>query len=783
MKTNQQCFGFSKSLLALAILAVYAPAYADDAEIAELTQPSSSVSIGANGVSGNQKGRSLFGQFNGQREDDASLQVDLDINKRDEATGTSLYLKGNNLGLDNRDVSVSYEKQGDWKLGASYSELVHHELRTINSGILGFGSATPIVVPTPPGAGVDYDLKLKRVGLGLSGEKWITQNLQFELTFKNENKTGARTSGIGYACAAYVCSGGQSFAQLLVPEPVDTNTQQLEAKLNYHDKQWNVSAGYYGSFFSNSNGNLSTSISGNQLYNVGGVTRVLTTLAGAVPGSVIAGGGSSLKNVLQSPLSLAPDNQAHQFYVSGNYRFAPTTVGTFKYAYTHATQNEDFLSDGLAGAPAGVTSLNGVVDTTLVQFGVTSRPMPKLSLLANLRYEDKKDSSTEALYNVEGGEILPSTVPKTYRNRYWYNYLASSTKLVGKLEASYQLPADLRGTIGLDFSSYERPVPVSITEEELAGLGAVRAKNKETGYRLELRRSVSETLNGSIGYSSSKRTGGDWTSLSTNAAFTAAGLGYGQTGSASQFLALNAGNAFPMNMVDIDRDKVRLSANWMPSDRIDVQFNVEDGKDKNATDYNAVALQRGWLESSTRQYSVDASVVLSDKWKLNGYLSQGTQNQKINHSTGYRADLNTRSDGIGFGVIGVISSKLELGAQLTYLNDSTKYGLSAATVAQGVSASSGGTPTAATNAANLAAQAALGLPDVTYRTTTLNLYGKYALQKNADIRFNLIHQRADLKEWSWVNNGTSFVYQDGTTVGLEPSQSVTFLGVAYVYKF
>lgn len=774
MKTNQQQFGFSQTLLALAVVAAYAPAYAEDAEVARLTQPESSVSIGVGSASGHQKDRSLFGQFNGLRDNATTLQLDLDINKRNEETGAWFRLNGNNLGLDSRDLSVSYEKQGDWKLGADYSELVHHELRTINTGLLGAGTTTPSVVRLAlPGSGQDHDLKLKRVGLGLTGEKWINKNLQFELAFRNEDKTGARTYGTGYACAAYVCSSAQTatnqtWALLMLPEPVDTTTRQIEAKLNYHDQKLSVSAGYYGSFFSNANGSLNASVP-NSLNNPLGA---LSTLSPAVAATVIAGGGTSLRNVLQSPVALQPDNQANQLYVSGNYRFTPTTNANFKYAYTHATQNESFAGSGLTGAPAGVTSLNGVVDTTLLQVGLTARPMRKLSLLANVRYEKKDDTSAEALYNVEGGAVVPATVPASYVNRSWYNYLASSTKLVGKLEASYQLPADLRGTLGLDYSSYERPVPVSITEEELAGLGAVRAKNHESGYRLELRRTMSETLTGSLGYSNSKRTGGDWTSLSTNAAFAAAGLGYGQTGSASQFIALSAGNAFPMNMVDIDRNKVRLSANWMPSDKIEVQFNVEDGKDKNATDFSAVATQKGWLESATRQYSLDASFAMSKKWKLNGYVSQGTQNQKINHSTGYKADLETRSDGVGFGVVGEISSKLEVGAQVTYLNDTTKYGLTAASSVTG----------AAPSAANLA-QAAIGLPDVSYQSTAVNLYGKYALTNNANIRVNLVHQRAELQEWSWAYNGRSFVYQDNTTVGMNPDQSVTFLGISYVYTF
>lgn len=779
MKTNQQQIKFNRSLLATAVLAACASsAFADAAAVAELTQPSSSVSVGVGVASGDQKDRSLFGPFNGLRENDTTLQVDLDINKRDEAAGTSLNLKGNNLGLDNRDLSVTYGKQGDWKVGADYSELVHHEVRTINSGMVGLGSTTPTIVVltaptlnTAPGTGADYDLKLKRVGLGLSGDKWINNNLQFEVAFRNETKTGARTFGIGYACASYVCSGSQSatnqiWALLMVPEPVDTTTRQIDAKLNYHDKQWNVSAGYYGSFFTNSNGSITASVP-TQLKNPSFTTPALSTLASA------ATGGTSLRNVLQSPVALAPDNQAHQFYVSGSYRFAPTTNATFKVAYTHATQDDGFAANGLIDAPAGVTSLNGVIDTTLVQFGITAKPMPKLGLLANLRYEDKKDSTPKELYNTEQGT-------------FWYNYLPNSTKVVGKAEASYQLPADVRGTFGLDYSAYDRPVPVSITEEELAGLGAVRAKNTETGYRLELRRSMSETLTGAIAYSNSKRTGGDWTSLSTNAAWVAAGLGYGQTGSASQFLNINtsatatsAGNAFPMNMVDVDRDKIKLTANWMPSDKLEVQFYLEDGKDKNATAFNPVALQKGWIESSNRQFSVDASYAVSEKWKFNGYASQGNQVTKINHSTGYMADLDTTTDSFGFGFSGKLSAALEIGATLSYTNDATTYGLRASPT------TSGQLPNitqVAPSAAN-ANQVAIGLPDVTYKNTTLSLYGKYALRKNADLRVNLIHQRAELQEWSWVNNGTSFLYQDNTTVGMNPDQSVTFLGVSYIYKF
>ena len=786
MNIHNQNAAFKKTLISIAVVAACAPALAQT-DVSELIKPDSTISMGAGYVDGGKRDASLGGQYNGLRNESGVLLLDIDSTKRDDASGVVMIIKGRNLGLENRDLSFAREKQGDWKNSLDNSELVRRDPRTINTGLTGQGSTTNNVVrlggstvgsASAPGTGTDQDFKLKRVGLGLAGEKWVNSNLQFEVSFKNEDKTGDRAISRGYDCAAYVCTTtqnatNQKWALLLLDEPVNSNTKQFEAKLNYAGQGFNVSGGYYGSFYTNANGSLSATVP----TRLNGPLGALSTLNAAVAPTVIAGGGTSLQNVLQMPMALAPDNQAHQFYVSGNATLAPTTKVNFKYAYTHATQNEDFASAGLTGAPAGVSNLGGVVDTNLLQLGITSRPIPKLTLLANVRYEDKKDSTPEALYNVEGGTNPTAAIPATVANpsnvnRSWYNYLASSTKLTGKAEASYQLPADFRGTVGLDYSNYDRPVPVSITEEELAGLGAVRAKNEETGYRLELRRSMSETLTGAIAYANSKRTGSDWTSLSNSAAFVAAGLGYGKTGPASKFINLNATNAFPMNMADIDREKVKLSANWTPTEQLEVQFYAETGLDKNATASSAIAGGKGWRETGSAIYSVDVSYAVSEAWKVTGYASQGNQNLKVNHSTGYMANIDSNSDALGLGVTGKPTGRLEVGANVVYLNDTTKYGIAASPTATG----------AAATVANLQ-QAAIGLPDVVYQTTTLSLYAKYALDKKSSVKAVFVTQQAKLNEWSYGYNGVPFVYSDSTTVSLKQDQTTNFLGLAYVLKF
>ena len=81
------------------------------------------------------------------------------------------------------------------------------------------------------------------------------------------------------------------------------------------------------------------------------------------------------------------------------------------------------------------------------------------------------------------------------------------------------------------------------------------------------------------------------------------------------------------------------------------------------------------------------------------------------------------------------------------------------------------------------AQVPIGLPDVVYKLTSLNLFANYDLNKSATLRFRLIHARAKLAEWSWGCNGVPFVYSDNTTVKLKEEQETNFLGVAYIYKF
>ena len=756
MRTLQTRPGFSLKIVVLALLAAFGSAHAADDEIAALIRPDSSVSIGAAGVTGAENERSIFGQYNGLRRQDAYLLLDLDVIKRDDATGTWTTLQGRNLGLDTREIRFGQQKQGDWKYSFEYDEMIRRDPRTINTSLVGAGSTAPVVSRlATAGGGSDVNLDLKRKNTTIALEKWLSPSLQFEASFRNEDKNGARMFGNGMACPSGsapspLCTTGVTqWAQLMLPEPINSSTQQFDAKLNYASDKLMLSGGYYGSFYSNQYQSMAASINGE-------LSNPLGNQMG-LPGNGPAL-GAGLRGMLQNPIALPPDSQAHQFYLTGNYAFTPTTKANFKYAYTHAAQTDNFSVFG--GAPGGRSDLGAKVDTSLYQLGLTSRPISKLSLLANVRYEDRNDKTPIAYYNVEGN---PATTAFTNGNY-------SPKRLNGKLEGTYQLPDGYRATLGFNYESLDRGTFVSTNS--VAGLSGLRQKSEETGYRMELRRSMIETLTGAIGYSSSHRSGSSWLKPLSLSCTGLGGLSDAGRGvivgdpsltSVTACATFNNGiygvnSIFPSSMTDRQRDKIKMSADWAATDQLSLQFMAEWGQDNFSSPGT-----KGLRSSYMGFYGVDAAYALSENWKLTGYWSRGDQTMHVDHSTGYLAALRNLSDSYGFGVIGKPTSRLQVGGDLLLIDDRDEY------------KQRGGSTANSTLLSRLG-----GLPDVTFQQFTLKLFGRYALDKTSAVRMDLIHQQTKLNEWTWGYNGTPFVYSDNSTVTLRPSQSVNYLGATYI---
>lgn len=700
---------FRPSLVMLAVLALLGTGAAARAQPSTME---ASISVGVGAASGDSADRALFGQYNGLRRRGTVGLFGAEYERRNDEAGTSVRFSAVDLLSDTRDLRLGWKKQGDWKFSAHYGEMRRDDPLSASSG---------------------PELKLTRTQFGLAYAKTLSQQLQLDVSLSSEKKEGARLFGIGFSCPsslAPTCRGSTGsetgWALVMLPEPIDARHSQIEARLSYAGERLRASLGYHGSFYRNAYGSLQPAVP----------SRLNNALGDLLPLS------SGLQAILNQPVALAPDNQAHQIDVLGNYALTPTTHLNFKLAHARATQHQDFAAAGLAGAPSGVANLGARIDTTLAQVGLSARPWPKLSLQAKLRYEERDDSTPLALYNIEGSA--------SYTNRQ-----LPGTKWRANALAHYQFSSDLRGTLGADHEAIDRGVftPTSA----VAGISALRQKTDETGLRAELRRRMNENLSGAIVLASSRRQGSNW--LRDNS-----GLGVTEVADPSDPAAGFATAIFMPTLADRRRDSVKLLADWQPSDELSLQLSAQSGRDRFTTPSSY-----GLRNSGTDQASFDASYALSERWRFNANLSYGNQTLRQARAGGVTLDYDNRSSSLGLGLVGKPVAKLEIGAQLAYVDDRSVYDQ---------------LPDALTDAADATLLAASGgLPDIVWRQTNLTLYGRYELDKRSALRLDLMHQRSTSTDWTWGFSGVPFRYSDGSSVGQLPRQRVTFVGLRYIHRW
>lgn len=686
---------FRLTALSTAMMAVFGSALADDTEIAQLIKPDSSISVGIGNWSAD---RQQQGIYDGMNDKGAYGLVDVDIVKRNDNDGSWLNVSGRNLGLDSREFSADYLRQGDIGVGFDYSRTSRDNPLNINTGLQGKGQVQNLVT-VAPGRGADINLGTTRDATGLRFYKNVMKGLDLNISFKNEEKNGTRQWGRG---------GAAEFAI----EPIDSTTRQFEARLDYANGKLQLSGGYNGSWYENHN------------------SLVTSTIGGLTPFYI----------------SLPLDNQAHQLFVEGGYSFTPTTRGTFKASYGRAMQDENiptrFVS-GLATFAGAPYSLNGRVDTTLLQLGLTSRPIKELSLVANLRYHDLDDKTPERRFiqtnaACGAGQCIENT-PFSYRT------------LTGKLEATYRLPYNYSVTAGLDRKDQERNVPLgnrNAAGVDLQRVVPMRSDIDELTYRLEARKSMSETVNGSISYLRTDRDG---------STYTRAGSGSG--GAAADYVN-------PINIADRVRDKWRLGLDWTPLEKLSTQFSYENARDNYDTKSNR---PYGLIDGSASIFTLDANYAFNDDWSLSAWYSHDDtkarqRNGDLTTATFIRTvDLREKGDSVGVGMRGKLFARLSMGADLQWSKTQSEY-------------------PQVTNAG-----VSNNLPDIENKLTRLALFAKYSLDKNSDIRMDFVHERWSTDDWTWqFTNGSAFSYgsvTDGTTVTMDKKQSANFIGARYIYKF
>ena len=700
-------FAFPLSAMSLA-LAGTAQAQEVDPAIAELTRPESAVSVGLGYWS---KDRPRLGTYDGMNQKGLYGLFDALINTRDDRTGTWFILDARNLGLSTMEMRAEWLRQGNFGVFAEYNRMVRDEPYTVFTAVQGIGTQTQRV-PTPSATTIgETHLGTMREAIGAGFSKILGGGYDFRFSVKSEDKTGDRLWGRG---------GAPEFAA----EPIDSNTRQMEGILAYVGKTFQIQGGYYGSWYTNHNSLVDTA-------------------------NINAAGVTSNPFFLSLPL----DNQAHQLFVNGGYNLSERTRATFKVAYTHATQDEQIpVGAGVATFAGAPTHLDGQLDTTLLQAGITSRATSNFSWLASLRYYDSNERTPQAriVQPAAGCGTCVDNTPLRFET------------LTGKLEGTYRMAQGLSALAGVEHARQERDVPIG--NLTAAGVDAQRyvpwrAKIDETTYRVELRRALAETVNGRIAYSFSQRDGSEYTPTNE----------------------IQSDLINPIHIADRDRNKIKLMLDWAVIEPLTLTFNVEYAKDEYG---HSDSRPYGLRDGNASVFSLDAAYSISEKWQLSAWYTHDNTKanqfgqRNVNNGAAEavkEANLEDTGDTFGAGLRGLILPKLRAGFDLLYSKNVNRYPETITLVGAGGTFPTAGGVTGAP------------LPDITNTMTRIKLHAAYALQKTSEVRVEYTHEIWKTNDWSWMfADGSTFTYgttTDGTQVSQAPKQTADWLAVRYIYRF
>ena len=153
-------------------------------------------------------------------------------------------------------------------------------------------------------------------------------------------------------------------------------------------------------------------------------------------------------------------------------------------------------------------------------------------------------------------------------------------------------------------------------------------------------------------------------------------------------------------LADRRRNKLKVSADWQPNDKLSLQASGEVGRDKFSS-----PSAYGLRESSMNSIGLDATYALNDKWNLNGFASFGQQELEQARPEAALMAFDNTATTLGVGFTGKPMANLEVGGNLSFMDDRSEY-------AQTLDAGAGGEA-----AALLAATG--GLPDTEVVSTSI----------------------------------------------------------------
>jgi MtrB/PioB family decaheme-associated outer membrane protein len=713
----------------------------DEDALRELTQAANEVEIGVGYVDDDSY---KFGDYTGLHEKGPYFIGNFWLHGREDGTARFWRFSGTNIGLRSRNLQGEYTDQGNYRFYAEYDQLPKFRWDDAVTPFIGAGGNTLTLPPGwVPGANtagmtqlgsslVPLQIDHERRNYIFGFNKVLGANWGMDLRLRHETREGTKLTG------AVIGNTGGNPRAALIPEPIDYETNELEAGIAYADRTWQFRVGYLLSLFGNRNDSLTWQ-------------NPYSQIAGWAPGVGYPTGSGRL--------SLAPDNEFHQISASVGYNFTDFTRFTGNFALGRMTQDQPFLPYSVN--PVAITtglpreSLDGRIDTTLLNLAVTSRPMPRLNVRASYRYDDRDNKTPQAQYIYVGGDSQnQATTLATDRAR--TNLPLSYRQQLIKAEGDYEIVRRTKLEAGYHY-------------EEIKRTFAEAEKVDENTILVGLRRSMTDMIDGSVRYSHGKRRNKGYADIPFVSSYS------------PEFIAtLPPGTQWDnhpllrkFTYADRDRDKLKLALGISPTELVSVQLRADFNQD----DYDNSIL--GLTESSSRSYTIDGAFTPNPNTTLYAFYTydryESEQNgrsfnaaQKLGQETllvspnDWFNTMQDRIDTIGIGVKFKDVGRWDVGADFTYSDGSSNINT---VTGPGI------------------AVAGLPLPEITSRLNVFQVYGKYNLRKNLALRVSWWYQKLQMTDWAYTDVGPATMANVLGTGQSAPNYSVNVIGVSLIARY
>ena len=712
----------------LACASAAANVAASDAELmAELTRPQSKVEIGVGAITdasfaaGNylgldRKGAFAIGEFD-LRGDQYSYG-----NATDDKTRWRIF--GANLGLSAKRLAGEIGRQGTYRFTFGYDEIPRRNTDSYQTIFLGAGSSNLTLpagfVRAADTQGMsaleaslqrfDIESNRKRAEIGVSYA--ITREWELKAGWRNDDREGTRIRGVEFGS-----SPGNPRA-LLLPEPIDSSTQQIDASLAYTGEDLRATIAYHGSVFRNHVGAL--------------------IWQNAYTSAPWVGPGTPLPANFPLPMGqagAAPDNQFHQLSITGAYEFSSSTRLTIVGSRGRMSQNEMFLpytiNPGLAIIAPPRSGLDGVVDTTFFNAKLAWRPLRNLNIYTTLRVDDRDNKTPQSEYLYIGGDVQLQPPPNAPTDRVRTSLPRSRRQTQLVLDADYRMTPATAIKAGWEHDDVTR----TFAEVE---------HDIENTFRIEFRLGGTGEWTTSAGLAHLARRGSPYLyNLPFLASYTSGALIASLAAAGGCAVAIDCIRAGPLQrkfyMAERDRDRLRLFASYAPDAALSLQARLDANLDRyprttyGVTDSRSVSanLEAGYVFNA----STSATVFVSHEHQR--LRERGRQNVNLASAGNANADWwnqlidKTTSFGAGLRQHGLIGGKLELAIDAVAVRGRMPI---TTTVSAGVSA---------------AQNPATALPDIVARSDNVNISARYAIDRHNTLRARYFFQRIDSADWAY----------------------------------